>query len=355
MDPSWLRKRFHDGLHYRLRTFAGGRLAAHCLPCSIIFLLTERCNARCVHCDIWKNKGKEDSPTQEQWQTVLGDLRRWLGRMQVAFSGGEALLRPYTVDLVRYSRSIGLFPEVLTHGWWEDQSRIEQLALADPWRITVSLDGLGKTHDLVRGREGFFEKTSRSLDTLKRVRKDGKLRYSVCLKTVIMEHNLETVPDMALFARDNGFDIFYQPIEQNYNTLEDALWYEHSENWPKDARKVTEIIGRLIEMKRQGLPILNSMDQLETMIAYFGNPAASRISVQAHTAHERRRVCSALTTLQFQANGDVTVCSGLAPVGNVKQAPIRQIWERRPRVWESGCCLEHRLTDAERRALPVVS
>src|SRR5262245_44575050 len=73
-----IQRRVYEGVNYRLRSFANGRFAAHCRPTSIIFLLTELCNAKCIHCDIWKNRGKEDSPTVDQWKTLLTDLRRWL-------------------------------------------------------------------------------------------------------------------------------------------------------------------------------------------------------------------------------------------------------------------------------------
>jgi hypothetical protein len=59
--PSWIYQRVYEGVNYRLRTFAGGAWAARCRPVSIALLLTEPCNVRCVHCDIWKNRGKEDS------------------------------------------------------------------------------------------------------------------------------------------------------------------------------------------------------------------------------------------------------------------------------------------------------
>src|SRR5438876_12231849 len=76
-------RRIYEGLNHRARWLAGGRLASRCRPVSIVFLLTELCNARCIHCDIWKNRGREDAPTVEQWKTVLTDLRRWLGRVQI--------------------------------------------------------------------------------------------------------------------------------------------------------------------------------------------------------------------------------------------------------------------------------
>ena len=46
----------------------------------------------------------------------------------------------------------------------------------------------------------------------------------------------------------------------------------------------------------------------------------------------------ALTTLQLEPNGDVGACFKMPPIGNIKSTPIREIWQRRPRWWEEGCC-----------------
>jgi MoaA/NifB/PqqE/SkfB family radical SAM enzyme len=343
-------KRLYDAVNYRLRGLAGGRWASHCRPTSIVLLLTERCNARCVHCDIWKNRGKEASPTAEQWQTVLADLRRWLGPVQVTLSGGEALLKPFTTDLVAYGSSIGLLIELLTHGYWPDQSRIEALAQARPWRVTVSLDGVGTVHDAIRGRRDFFTHTSTTLSTLQRARRRMKRPFAVRLKTVIMAQNLAEVPEVAYLAQREEMEMFYQPIEQNYNTPEDQRWFEQSANWPTDADAAVGVVRLLIRLKREGLPIANSYAQLEAMIPYFQEPDSSRVSTQTHSAHEPRPWCHALTALQVQANGDVTICPGLDPVGNIRAESIRHIWESRPAVWRSGCCLYRRFTEGERQA-----
>ena len=234
-----LYRRGYEAVNYRLRTLAGGALADHCRPTSIVFALTLLCNARCVHCDIWKNKGKEDVPTLEEWKTVLSDLRRWLGRVQVTFSGGEALLRKDTAEIVAHGASLGLAVEVLTHGYWDDQKRIEKLAEANPWRLTVSLDGVGEAHTKVRGRERFWEKTSGTIETMRRMRKERNLGYQVRLKTVIMAQNMHDVHSVAEYARQEKFmHVFYQPIEQNYSTPEDSRWFEWSENWPRDTAQV---------------------------------------------------------------------------------------------------------------------
>src|SRR5262249_40394733 len=157
-------------VNYRLRTLAGGRLASRCRPTSIAILLTERCNARCLHCDIWKNRGKESSPGVDHWKTTMCDLRRWLGPVDVVFTGGEALLMPFAPEVVSSASSLGLLVEHLTHGYWLDQSRIEKMALGRPYRVTISCDGIGATHDKVRGRDGFFDAVSTTIQTLLRLR-----------------------------------------------------------------------------------------------------------------------------------------------------------------------------------------
>ena len=359
LQQTWrnLYQTVYKGLNYRLRHAAGGRWASHCRPTSIIILVTELCNARCVHCDIWKNKGREDTPTLDQWKQVLTDLRRWLGPVHVAFSGGEALLRPYTSELVAHGSAIGLYIEVLTHGYWDDQSKIEKLALARPSRVTVSLDGIGETHSRIRGRDKFWDKTTTSLETFRRVRKEHGCDYTIRLKTVVMEHNLDDLAGIARFAGEHEMEVFYQAIEQNYNTPEDVRWWEHTDNWPKNAEQAVSRIEELIALRRQGLPIANTESQLRVMIPYFRNPESLRLAVQNHMAHERKRglSCSALTTLQLQANGDVKTCVSSPATGNVRTLPIRRIWEQRPQYWETGCCLERRADGSEKNLVSIAS
>ncbi len=341
------RSRVHSAVNYRLRTIAGTRLAAHCRPITITILLTERCNARCVHCDIWKNRGKEVAPSVDQWKTTMRDLRRWLGPVHVAFSGGEALLMPFAAEVVSYASRVGLLVEHLTHGFWLDQSRIEKMALGDPWRVTISCDGIGATHDKIRGREHFFEAVETTIQTLLRLRREKKLGYTIRLKTVIMSHNLHDVANIARYAQAHDLEVFYQPVEQNYNTPEDLRWFEHSDNWPADRERAVAVVEELIELKRQGLPIANSVHQLEVMIPYFRDPEQLLILTQSHSAHDKP-LCAALTTFQIQSNGDVRSCWCMDPIGNIQETTIRQIWEKRPHWWEAGCCMERRMSNAEK-------
>jgi MoaA/NifB/PqqE/SkfB family radical SAM enzyme len=176
------------------------------------------------------------------------------------------------------------------------------------------------------------------------MRRDLKTDLSIRLKTVIMNQNLDNVCEIARFAARHGLEVFYQPIEQNYNTDEDPVWFLHSDTWPADRQQAIKVVRELRQLKASGLPIVNSNEQLDAMVPYFSDPVKHRVAVQAHAAHEKELVCSALTNLQVQSNGDVTTCTAMSPVGNIKQRRIREIWTTRPRWWESGCCLVERCT-----------
>jgi MoaA/NifB/PqqE/SkfB family radical SAM enzyme len=170
-----------------------------------------------------------------------------------------------------------------------------------------------------------------------------------------MRQNLHDVANVAEFAAGNQMEVFYQAVEQNYNTPEDARWFETSDNWPKNPDDAIAAVRGLMGLKRKGLPIRNSFEQLEAMIPYFQNPDTMRVAVQSHTAHLKHPVCAALTNIQILPNGDVLACFGMPPVGNIKTTPIREIWANRPTWWRGGCCMERRCSVAEKENLGLTT
>ncbi len=341
---------------YRLRGIHNGRYARFCRPTSILLKLTDLCNARCTHCDIWKNnKDAKEAPSLDEWMGVLTDLRKWLGRAQVSLTGGEALLRRDAHEILSHGSRVGLFMELLSHGYWRDQKRIEQVARANPWRVTVSVDGIGEAHNLIRGKADFWDRTSDTLDTLLRLRRDEKLGYDIQLKTVVMRQNLDAASGVAHYAAEKGFGVLYQALAQNYDTEEDPQWYKTSPNWPRDTEKAEQVVDQFLKLQEQGLPIRNRRSELEAMKRYFRDPDGLRVAILSHNSHEARVYCSGMTCLQIQANGDVATCSQIEPCGNIRQTPIRELWAARPQHWLTGCCREspQKRTEAEISPLKI--
>lgn len=102
-------------------------------------------------------------------------------------------MKPFAQEVVAHAVGLGLFVESLTHGYWEDQQKIERIALTNPWRIAMSLDAIGETHTRVRKRPKFWEWSHRSFQTLLRMRRECGLGYEIRLKTVILSHNYKEI------------------------------------------------------------------------------------------------------------------------------------------------------------------
>jgi hypothetical protein len=150
---------------------------------------------------------------------------------------------------------------------------------------------------------------------------------------------MSAAADVARFAGKNGMEVFYQPIDRNYASDADPLWFKTSRTWPKDPELAAATVHELLRLKKEGLPIANSVAQLEVMIPYFRDPAAMQSSIYSQAAHETASSCSALTTLQIHPNGDIRICAARPPIGTLKEKGVRELWRERPHYWENGeCC-----------------
>ena len=177
----------------------GGRWARG-LPLSsggVMLLLTERCNSRCVHCDIWKNRGKEDSSHAGAVGGALADSAAGSDRSTSDHRGRGA---PRALHARRRAPRVrlGLLMEDLTHGYWNDQTRIEGLARANPGGSRFPSTGSARS---TRGSAdgSILRGNVDSIQTLLRLR-ESEAGYSVLLKTVIMRHNLPRSAPIARFA-----------------------------------------------------------------------------------------------------------------------------------------------------------
>ena len=105
-------------------------------------------------CPFWKRISVDSSLEQEK--AILKQVYN-SGACGVAFEGGEPLLRRDLVDILAFSRSLPLHTSLITNGTLLE-SRIDEIAPYINGVIYVSLDGLEKTHDAIRGVKGSFRK-----------------------------------------------------------------------------------------------------------------------------------------------------------------------------------------------------
>ncbi|MCI1640717.1 MAG: TIGR04133 family radical SAM/SPASM protein [Bacteroidales bacterium] len=144
------------------RKIKSGIVKEHPLK-EIFWECTLRCNLHCRHCgsDCREVSSFRDMP-EEDFLKVLDSVRSRLDphKVFVVITGGEPLVRP---DLVECGRDIyekGFPWGLVTNGFALDEKKFSSLLHAGMRSVTISLDGIGETHDWMRGRSGSFRRAS---------------------------------------------------------------------------------------------------------------------------------------------------------------------------------------------------
>jgi len=151
--------------------------------------ITDRCNLRCRHCYIGNPRGTELG--YEKILQILDEFEALQG-LRVLITGGEPLLhrefQKINSALPRYPLRKVLF----TNGTLLNKKILKTLNVDE---IQISIDGIEKSHDLIRG-EGTYKKA------LKSVEDALSLGFEVSISTMVHKGNLKDFKKMeSLFKR----------------------------------------------------------------------------------------------------------------------------------------------------------
>lgn len=308
-------------------------------PTYICAKVTMRCNSHCVHCNIWRMDFAEKELSTAEWLRVLDGLHAWLGHFDMVFTGGEALLRDDMFEILAYAVSKDIRVELLSNSIAVDDQIARRIVETGIAQFTTSFDGIhDKTHDHFRGAKGLHAKTMAAVSSLCAYRQQSSRPLTILLKTVISSNNLEELVAIAEYSKDHGLEVLYQPIEQNYGEEPSTDWYQGSELWVRDLSKLRHELARLLQLKFQGYPIVNTEDNLSRIIQYFESPHKLMRAIQDHDTRSSIARCGhAVTNFVISGNGDVRMCFKMKPIGNLRTASPAEIWNRRKCCWLTDC------------------
>ena len=124
--------------------------------------LTDRCNLRCTYCMPAEGLPwlpKPELLTDDELVRLVGVAVEWLGVTEVRFTGGEPLLRPTLVELVRRVTALRPRPKTaLTTNGIGLAKVAGVLAEAGLDRVNVSLDTLDADRFVAIGRASCRER-----------------------------------------------------------------------------------------------------------------------------------------------------------------------------------------------------
>ncbi|MDL2308294.1 radical SAM protein, partial [Bacteroidales bacterium OttesenSCG-928-C03] len=231
-------------IFYLANWFFNARILGKKRPLQSVIFISDRCNLRCKHCHVVD----EHNPVDKSYEQVREELQYSYdqGSRFVDFEGGEPMIwrdGDYTVnDLVTLAKEIGFISTTVTTN---AQLPFDHCIADSMW---VSMDGVGMFHDEIRG-EGSFDRLSKNINAL--------TRRCVSVNMVINSRNHSNVPAVMEFVKNSPV---IASVAFNFHTP-----YAGTEYLFLDWEIRRQVIDQIIQYKKKGYPIMNSISGLKRM------------------------------------------------------------------------------------------
>ena len=212
--------------------------------------LLYRCNLECGMCPFWR---REDEPLLSVREEVrMMDALARAGVSFLGFEGGEPLLRPDLPAILEEAHA-RFHTSVVTNGWLLS-NRIREIRDHLEY-LFVSLDGIGETHDRLRGTPRSYE---RAVAGIRAVGED----VPVAISHTVTGENLGHAERLVTLADELGVRI----------TVQVAYDYSTADPLAPGKELLRPTLERLLALKRAGAPILESVDYFEALLgSWYGS------------------------------------------------------------------------------------
>jgi putative heme d1 biosynthesis radical SAM protein NirJ2 len=280
---------------------------------------TRKCNQFCAHCyrDARPDADADELTTEEGFR-LLDEIKQ-SGFMIMVLSGGEPLVRPDILDLVRHGSEVGLRVVLGTNGTLLTPEWVANLKTAGCARVGISLDSTDPAiHDKFRCMPGAWELSVQGM----RYCREAGLPFQI--HTTVTERNQQEIIDLTDLAVSLGAAahhiFFLVPTGRGEGIEQESL----------KAQEYEKLLNRILK-KQQEVDI-----ELKPTCA----PHFMRIAKRRSIPMRFTKGCLAGTHYCVIApNGDVHPCPYLPlTVGNVRETPFTEIWRSNPVFEELRAC-----------------
>ncbi len=152
--------------------------------------ITNKCNLSCKHCFV---NNKNEELDLEQIKMVLREFEEMQG-LRVMITGGEPLMHSKFFEVNEILADFSLRKVLFTNGLMINKKLLNKLNFHE---IQISIDGLEKSHDVIRGR-GTFKK---AISALKLSYDSG---FDVSVATMVHRKNLKDFEKMKMMFTKIG-------------------------------------------------------------------------------------------------------------------------------------------------------
>jgi radical SAM protein with 4Fe4S-binding SPASM domain len=313
-----------------------------------------RCNCRCVMCDIWKVRSR-DEITPEEVGGWLPELAA-LGVERVVLSGGEALLHSRLEEVCAALRGAGIGVTLITTGLLLRRDAEWLVRLVDD--VVTSLDGPPDVHDAVRRIPGAFAKLAagvravRDADAARAAgaggRPDSQVRITARCTVQRLNHDrLRGTVDAARSIGLDGISFLAADVSSEAFNRPGGWDTETAQTVALDESELGALGEELARLERE-----HALDFESGFIAESPSKLRGRIhghfSALLGRGDFARHACNApWVSTVIEADGTVRPCFFHAPLGNIREAgslaavinsPAARAWRRQLDVQKDETC-----------------
>ncbi len=275
--------------------------------------VTEKCNLKCGHCYFEPELLKNELSTKQLFgvfEQYLELIKQWgLSREnnRISITGGEPLMRKDLFELIQkfHEHKDKTRYSLMTNGTTLNEEHAEKLKELEVGNVQVSLEGLEKTNDSIRGKESF----EKAVNGIKILLENG---IDISVSMTVTNANLQEVPAMIEFCKAKGISFLgirrLVPLGRGEKMRGLMLS-------PEQTKQLYDYIyGKNFELKekKSGLKI--------------GIGCEDGLLAQNH--HYKPKACSAAyNSLTMLPNGDVYPCRRLpVKAGNALEKSLGEIY-----------------------------
>ena len=305
-------------------------------PFLVVWQFTNACNLRCKHC--YANatpKPKPEELTTKEAKDFIDEMAED-GVVAIAFSGGEPLMRKDFFEVASYAKKKDFYVAVATNGTLITPRIAKKLKRCVHY-VEVSLDGVEKTHDSLRGIHGAFRRSVTG------IRNCVSEELDVGIAPTITRYNLKEIPDLLEFAKKlkvNRFITFnFIPTGRGKSMLDKDLTPEEREKMLKFLysklleKNYPDVLSTSPQYSRISIKTAREDPDAPVLPTHFaGKQARDALKGKTKTLSSFIGGCGAgRLYCSIQPNGDVWQCVFLPiKVGSIRERSFKEMWMNNP-------------------------
>ena len=296
---------------------------------------TLTCNAKCKHCGSSAEKKKyEGELTTEEIKNAFKQIANDMDASQILINvtGGEPLVRSDLCEVMEYATNeLGFHWGMTTNGILLTEENIKKLEKANMETISVSIDGLEKTHDEFRGVPGSYNLI---INNIKNLKKAGFVKH-LQVTTVFHKKNINQMEELYNVMLDLGLD----------------SWRLMSMDPIGRAKENEELLLDGKELKRL-LDFIKEKNKKKKLELTYGCPGFLGLDYEKEVRKSYFYCRTGISIASILYNGDLYVCPNVPRIkkliqGNIRTDNFKDVWDNkykefrkldRTKSYECGNC-----------------